>query len=313
MTKDTPVVLVHDAAIDEYMSTILLTTMEGVRLDGVVIVNADCIYGPAMDAGWRIQQFIGRTDIPLSLSKARGLNPFPWPYRADCIKQGQVAALDPFGPHPDWPPYPDGDAWLEKYLDDASEPVTLLCLCPATPIADLLQKRPELERKIAHVVWMAGAINVVGNLDPSTLPIANLYAEWNVFWDPGASDWLLRETKVPITVFPLDVTDQAKLDPDFLDRLNMQGKVYPYSNLAAQSYALVSDQPFYEMWDVVTTCFLAHPEFFSEPQPYHMRVETEGDKEGAMIEDTSVRAVDVVYDLTDPDGFYDYVLKQFAR
>ena len=50
------VVQVHDAAIDEYMATILLTTMEEVVLDGVVIVNADCIYGPAMDAAWKIQQ-----------------------------------------------------------------------------------------------------------------------------------------------------------------------------------------------------------------------------------------------------------------
>lgn len=99
MTKR--VVVIHDAAVDEYMSCILLTTMEGVSLEGIVIVNADCIYGPAMDAAWKIQQFIGRTDIPLSLSNARGLNPFPWPYRADCIKQGQIAALAPYGPHPE--------------------------------------------------------------------------------------------------------------------------------------------------------------------------------------------------------------------
>ena len=308
-----PVVLVHDAAIDEYMSTILLTTMKGVRLDGIVIVNADCIYGPAMDAAWRIQQFIGRTDIPLSLSNARGLNPFPWPYRADCIKQGRVAALDPFGPHPDWPPYPDGDAWLETYLDQASEPVTLLCLCPATPIADLLQKRPDLEPKIAEIVWMAGAINVKGNLDPTTLPVANLYAEWNVFWDPAASDWLVRQTNVPITVFPLDVTNQAKLDPQFLQALTMQGKTYPFSNLAAQSYALVGDEPFYEMWDVVTTCYLTHPEFFSPAEPYQMRIETSGDMEGAMVPDDQARAVNVVLKLTDPKAFYDFVLKAFAR
>ena len=87
MTKH--VVLVHDAAIDEYMSTILLTTMEDVVLDGIVIVNADCIYGPAMDAAWKIQQYIDGTDIPLSLSNARGFNAFPWPYRGDCVNRAR--------------------------------------------------------------------------------------------------------------------------------------------------------------------------------------------------------------------------------
>lgn len=311
MTK--PVVIIHDAAIDEYMSTILLTTMQDVRLDGIVIVNADCIYGPAMDAAWRIQQFIGRTDIPLSLSNARGLNPFPWEYRADCIKQGQIAALDPFGPHPDWPPYPNGDDWLEQHLDAAPEPVTLLCLCPATPIADLLKRRPDLMKKVAQIVWMAGAIDVKGNLDPTTLPVANLYAEWNVFWDPEASNWLLGQTTVPIVVFPLDVTNQAKLSPDFLNKLMIQGKTHSYSDLASQSYALVSDEPFYEMWDVVTTCYLTHPEFFEPPQKMQLCVGTKGAKEGAMLPDSNAPSVDVVMQIADIEAFYAYVLNQFSR
>lgn len=41
------VILVHDAAIDEYMSQVLLTTMP-VNLLGVSIVNADCIDTAAM-------------------------------------------------------------------------------------------------------------------------------------------------------------------------------------------------------------------------------------------------------------------------
>lgn len=312
----TRVVQIHDAAIDEYMATILATTMEDVTLDGIVIVNADCIYGPAMDAGWRIQQFIDRTDIPLSLSSVRGLNPFPWPYRGDCIKQGRVAALAGYGPHPDWPPYPDGDAWLERYLDDVSdgEQVTLLCLCPASPIAELFVRRPDLKAKVEHMIWMGGAINVAGNLDPTTLPVANVYAEWNVFWDPPAGQWLLENTEFPITVFPLDITDSVPLTSDFMGRLLVQGKTHRYSDLASQSWGLVSAEPFYDMWDVVTTCYLTHPEFFSAPTPMQLRVATEGDKEGALLPDPgATREVDVVLSLADRDAYYDYVLAQFAR
>lgn len=311
MTK--PVVIIHDAAIDEYMATVLLTTMPDIRVEGIVIVNADCIYGPAMDAAWRILQFIGRTDIPLTLSNARGLNPFPWDYRADCIKQGQIAALDPYGPHPDWPAYPDGDAWLEQHLDAATEPVTLLCLCPATPISQLLQRRPDLMDKVAQIIWMAGAIDVQGNLDPSTLPVANLYAEWNVFWDPEAANWLLTQTTIPIVIFPLDVTNQAKLSEDFLVDLMVQGKTYRYADLASQSYALVSQEPFYEMWDVVTTCFLTHPEFFEPPQKMRLSVGTSGAQEGAMLPTANAPCVQVVMDIADLASLHLYVLTQLSR
>ncbi len=313
MPETKHVVLVHDAAIDEYMSTILLTTMEDVVLDGIVIVNADCISGPAMDAGWKIQQFIDRTDIPLSLSSARGLNSFPWPYRADCIKQGEVAALARYGPHPDWPPYPDGDAWLERHLEGTAGKVTLVCLCPATTIAGLLKRCPQLEDKIEHMIWMAGAIDVAGNLDPTTLPVANPYAEWNVFWDPEASQWLLDNTSFPITIFPLDVTNTVPVSEAFMSRLLVQGKSFRYSDLALQSYSLVSDEPFYDMWDVVSTCYFTQPHFFDPPRKMRIRIVTSGDKEGAMVPDRAAREVDVVMKLADPDAYYDYVLSQFAR
>lgn len=72
------VIQIQDAAIDEYMSTVLLTTMKDVNLLGVVIVNADSIAAPAMQTAWKILSYIKRTDIPLGLSRARGMNPCPW-------------------------------------------------------------------------------------------------------------------------------------------------------------------------------------------------------------------------------------------
>src|SRR6478672_2838892 len=106
------VILVHDAAIDEYMSLVLLTTMPNVNLLGSVIVNADCIDSAAMQASWQIMSYIGRTDIPMGLSNARAWNAFPWSYRSDCVRESGIACLKPFGPNPLWPPFPDGDALL---------------------------------------------------------------------------------------------------------------------------------------------------------------------------------------------------------
>ena len=87
------VILVHDAAIDEYMSQLLLQTMPGINLLGAIIVNADCIDSAAMQTAWQVQSYIGNPDLPMGLSRARGWNAFPWSYRSDCVKMGQVPAL----------------------------------------------------------------------------------------------------------------------------------------------------------------------------------------------------------------------------
>ena len=76
----------HDAAIDEFMAALLLTTMEEVDYLGSVIMNADCIYTYAMQAQWKIQEYLGinQKKNPITLSRARQWNPFPWQYRGDC-------------------------------------------------------------------------------------------------------------------------------------------------------------------------------------------------------------------------------------
>ncbi|HVI10256.1 MAG TPA: hypothetical protein VND65_18350, partial [Candidatus Binatia bacterium] len=91
-----PVVLIHDAAIDEYISTMLLALMPEIDLLGVIIINADCIAQPALDAASKLHQFLGKPDLPLALSRARGWNAFPWSYRGDCVNFGKIPSLAPY-------------------------------------------------------------------------------------------------------------------------------------------------------------------------------------------------------------------------
>lgn len=310
----TPVVLLHDAAIDEYMATVLLTTMKEVELLAIIVVNGDCITTPAMNAAWRIQQYIGRTDIPLGLSAARGYNPFPWEYRGDCIKQNDISALQNYDPAT--LPYRDGDRMLRRVLRQATEPVTILCTGPLTPLAMLMDSRGgrQLMEKIARVVWMGGAIHVGGNLDPATLPadVVNPYAEWNVFWDPYSADRVFKGTHFPITLFPLDITNTAAISTDFMNSLLSQGKQYPTSFLAYQSYEIVAAESFYDMWDVCATAWLARPQLYETPTTMELEVVTDDNgRQGALVQRSGGRAVDVVLSFADLDGFYSYVLQQF--
>ncbi|MEO7735848.1 MAG: nucleoside hydrolase [Kofleriaceae bacterium] len=316
MTQATPVILLHDAAIDEYISTILLTTMPEVDLRAIIVVNGDCITTPAMNAAWRIQQFIQRTDIPLGLSAARGYNPFPWSYRGDCIKQDSLQVLQNHAALAT--PYRDGDELLRHTLRTSDGPVTVLCTGPLTPIAMLLD-HPDgalLIGKIGRLVWMGGAVNVGGNLDPTTLPagVANPYAEWNVFWDPFSAARVFAETSFPITLFPLDVTNKATLAPSFMQQLLLQAKQYAISDLAYQSYQFVASETFYDMWDVAATVWLTRPALYAAPRPAKLAVVTEDQGMlGALIPRANGRSVDVVLDFNDLPGFYSYVAQQLAR
>ncbi|HEX8748479.1 MAG TPA: nucleoside hydrolase [Pyrinomonadaceae bacterium] len=311
------VIQIQDAAIDEYMSMVLLTTMEDVNLLGVVIVNADSIASPAMQTAWKILSYIGRTDIPLGLSGARGVNPFPWGYRSDCVKEGNIGVLGPIKDNRKWPPFPDGDKLLLELLEKASGPVTLLVTSPMTPLSDLLKTNPELESKIEQVVWMGGAIKVKGNLDPSTVPTppCNPCAEWNAFWDPASVDWIFHNTSFPIIVFPLDITNKATISTEFLTTLANQSGTARLSALAFESYLLVGSEVFYDMWDVVTTCYLTRPDLFKPPTRMSLAIETEfNERQGCLSAKKKGRNTSVVFNFSD-DGsaFYSYVLEQFNR
>jgi purine nucleosidase len=337
------VIFNHDAAVDEYMAGVLLSTMPDMNVLGIIVTNGDCVAGPAMDAAYKIQQYIGQPDLPLYLSPDCGWNSFPWAYRGDCVHQGEIDCLSNISSNPNWPwypsstdeipefnpenevsindvapAYPDGNAFLAESLDKAlisGEKITLLICCPMTILRGILSERPEREAAIEELIWMGGVIAPVkGNLESGTIPkvIANSLAEWNAFWDTFSVAWVFKNTKMPITVFPLNVTNQAKITDKFKAALKSQSSQYALSLLADQSYSLVDGQDFYEMWDVLTTSYLARPDLFSSPRVMNLNIVTGGYYEGTLFESSSSgRSVNVVLDLDNPDGFYDYVLESF--
>jgi purine nucleosidase len=308
----------HDAAIDEFMAAVLLTTMQDKKYCGSVIMNADCIDNYAMQAQWKIQQFINQPQYPLTLSRARQWNPFPWQYRGDCIKEWQIDVLKEIPDNQTWPPFPDGDIFMTEQLTEAiacGEKLTMLVNCPMTTLRNVLEQNRQLESAIERLIWMGGAINVPGNLDPTTIPpeVANKTAEWNAFCDPFAIDWVFKNTEFPIYLFPLDVTNQAAITKEFMDQLALQAKDFRYSQLAFQSYELVAAESFYDMWDVLTTCYIPHPEFFKPAETMSLSIITDGFMQGTIEQTECGRAVNVLLELEQPDKFYEYVLEQFKR
>ncbi len=292
--------------------------MDNIELQGIVISHSDTIADFAMQIQWKIMQSVKDTGVPVGLSAARGWNPFPWVYREDAIRHYNSEALQAIKDNPDWPPYPSGDSLLSDLLTKAVEndnPVTLLITSPITPLSDLLTEHPELEEGIARLVWMGGAIQEDGNLDSNTIPteVANPQVEWNVYWDPHGADWIFRNTSFPIILFPLDVTNEARLTEEFMQNLKQQASSYEYSKLVYQGYLLVIDDPTYEMWNSLTTIYLDHPEFFEEPKTMHLKIEVDGYSQGEINQNPDGRQVVVVFNIAQSEEFYTYVLDQLQK
>ena len=313
-----PVIFVGGGSIDDDAASVLLLTMGGIDYRGIVVTNTDDIYNYAMQAQWRLQSYLGRTSLPITLSRARGWNSFPWSYRSDCITVHDCAVLSGFSDNAHWPPYPSGEAFLKRQLTRAvqtNRPITLLITAPLTPLSDVLKENRRLARGVKRLIWMGGAIDVPGNLDPTTIPpqIANPKAEWNAFWDPQAVSWVFKNTSFPIVEFPLDVTNEAHLTPAFMASLDAQAAEYRYSNAVDALYSLVEGEPYFEMWNSLTTAYLAHPAIFAAPVPMKLTIETEGYMQGAITRDPKGRAMRVVMNIKDKDAFYTYVLNQLKR
>jgi purine nucleosidase len=311
--KDKPVFLSHDGAVDDLIALALVGSAPGVDLVGVSLANGDCLAEPAMVAQARLLKLLGREDVRCSLSSARAFNAFPWEYRGDCVRFLELAEIASVPVAAPAPPYPDGERHLLSVLRSVEDrSLTMLATGPLTPIQLALEAEPALESKLERIVWMGGAIDAPGNLDPATLPSAavNPYAEWNAYWDPFAVDWVFRNTSVPITLAPLDVSDFAPISPDFIQRLRKESA--PLARLAAEAYAMVSDQPYYRLWDVVAASAALNSELFEPAEPMRLTVETWGAEQGRIRRNADGRLVDVLLRLR-VEAFFDFLIEALSR
>src|SRR5688500_20144327 len=83
MADKQPVLFSQDGGVDDYLSTLLLLTMEHIDVLGIVVTDADCYIAPAVSANRMILDLMGRSDVPVVASTVRGVNPFPRIFRSD--------------------------------------------------------------------------------------------------------------------------------------------------------------------------------------------------------------------------------------
>jgi inosine-uridine nucleoside N-ribohydrolase len=101
-------------------------------------------------------------------------------------------------------------ALLQKY----PRQITIVAIGPLTNIARALKRDFKTMKKAREIVIMGGAFGVAGNTGP--------VAEFNMYVDPEAADCVLH-SGIPITLIPLDVTEQVVLRRPDVVRLARKG------------------------------------------------------------------------------------------
>ena len=307
-----PVLFDHDGSADDFLSLLLLLTMDGVDLQGVCITPADCYAEQAVETTLKLLALRQRPDVPVSVGQGRGVNAFPAEWRAKPRILNALPALlnvDVDLARVDARPSP---AFLRDALAAAPRPVTVLLTGPCTHLVQALDLAPELSANIARVVWMGGAVDVGGNVRTYDHDGS---AEWNVFWDPPAAQRLLAY-RLPLVLIPLDITNEVPVSRTFLQAL-ARHSAHPWACLAGQFWATTVDTiPAYEytyfMWDVLATSYLAIPEAF-RLERLELTIEPTGPGAGRTHRQPGSGQWVQVAKAVDQAAFYAYLFRQLTQ
>lgn len=211
-----PVVIDTDMAIDDWMAILYLLNRVDVMVHAITVTGAgEATCGPGVSNALRLIELAGMDNIPVACGRETPLagdHTFPQEWRNFVDSLVGISLPEAINPVVDQ----NAQALLKSILEGSDQKVTILTLGPLTNIADLLRDEPMLGDSIEMIYIMGGAIDVPGNVGAYVK--GNLTAEFNFYIDPLAASEVLS-SGVPVTLVPLDATNQVPLDMNFYNRL----------------------------------------------------------------------------------------------
>ncbi|MCA9863097.1 MAG: nucleoside hydrolase [Thermomicrobiales bacterium] len=251
----TPVVIDSDMISDDWMATLYVLNNPQFDVKAITVTGAgfaDCEAGVRAALG--ILALTGHTGVPVSCGSEDplvGTNAPPADWMTT-IETVEALGLPEGGEAAE----ADAVALFTSTIQEADGPVTVLALGPLTNIASALEATPALVDDIAMMYVMGGAVDV----DGSFVSDANTSAEWNIYSDPHAAR-LVFESGVPITLVPLDATNEAPVTPEFVARLEAE-KATPAAEFVAtllENNAESIASGSYYFWDPLAAVVLGDP------------------------------------------------------
>jgi pyrimidine-specific ribonucleoside hydrolase len=251
----TPVIIDTDMTTDDWMAILYILNNPDIDVEAITVTGTGfgtCESGTYIALGLLAMTEYGNvpvscwTDTPLM-----GENPVPPEWRVTMeaaealeLPEGGVQAAD------------DSVELFTSTIQNASQNITVLALGPLTNVGAALEAEPTLTDKIDMIYIMGGAVDVPG----SGVSDENTTAEWNIYADPHAAR-LVFDSGAPITLVPLDATNEAPVTPDFVEQLatgSTPETAFIENALAGSAESIESGS--YYFWDPLAAAVLTHPE-----------------------------------------------------
>ncbi len=249
-----PLIIDNDMSFDDVMAIAYLATQPDVELLAVTVTGTGIAHcGPGARNARSLLNELQAPSVPTACGSEQpvaGGKVFPeeWRARADALFGLEIAGI---------PGTPRGTAvdLLAETIAGSDRPVTILATGPLTNLAQVLDADPQLADGIARIVIMGGAVDVDGNASADGSPAP---AEWNFAADPTAAAMILA-SGVPITLVPLDATNEVKITRAFADGLHADASAGP-ANLVDELLLrspLSIDLDYF--WDALAAVMLIEP------------------------------------------------------
>lgn len=251
----TPVIIDSDMISDDWMATLFVLNdpqfdVQAITVSGTGFANCDA--GVAAALGLLALTEYG--DVPVACGSETPLvgengPPEEWMTTLETV---QGLGLPNTGSAVDV----DAVELFTTTVQNSPAPITVLALGPLTNVGAALEATPTLVDNIAMIYVMGGAVDVEG----SFVSDANTTAEWNIFSDPHGAK-LTFDSGVPITLVPLDATNEVPVTPEFVDRLEAE-KASPaaefVATLLANNMESIEGGGYY-FWDPLAAVVMADP------------------------------------------------------
>jgi inosine-uridine nucleoside N-ribohydrolase len=253
-----PVVIDSDMAPDDWMAILYLLQRSDIRVLAITVAGTGETHcEPGVRNALGLVRLAGESGIPVACggeTPLEGKQAFPeaWRERAD-----SMAGLSlPAGENPIT--QETAAELLVKTVQDSPQKMLILALGPLTNLADAIQQEDRFLANVEQIYVMGGALEVLGNVGFSGVEIDNQVAEWNIFVDPASAKAVFA-SGAPITLVPLDATNQAPLSLDFYFTLQANRRTpearFVYDVLTTQLDFIASGMSYF--WDPLAAAVLS--------------------------------------------------------
>lgn len=223
----TPLIVDTDLSSDDALALLYLAQDPDVDLRAVTVAGTGLVHCPdGARIALELLAVASRSEVPVACGAERpleGFNAVPPDWRS--------AADGLFGltlPPARRDAEPDAVELLRTAIEDAPREPTVLELAPMTNLAAAMRAHPDLD--VERVVAMGGAVDVPGNAPGEPR------AETNAWIDPAAARVVLR-SGAPITLVPLDATNQVPVTPFLAETLARYHYAAPAATVASEIVA----------------------------------------------------------------------------